>query len=116
MPESVLRHVEQVRHEVERRHAARGPVFVRPGSRSQQDVDGHGIFLRQMFAQRRRDVKPATGQRQGPVTGERIGQEGIVRKTSVHRADARGDGARHTLAELVLELARQACDSARGSC
>ena len=71
--ESVLRHEEQVRHEVERRHAARGAVFVRLGGRGQQDVDGRGIFLRQMFAQRRRDVKPATGQRQGPVTGERIG-------------------------------------------
>ena len=108
VPESVLRHVEQVRHEVERRHAARGAVFMRLGCRGQQDVDGRGIFLGQMFAQRRRNVKSPTGQRQGPVARERVGEKGIVRKSGVHRADARADGARHALAELVLELARQA--------
>jgi hypothetical protein len=59
-----------------------------------------------MFAQSRRNVKSATGQRQGPIARERVSEKGIVRKSGVHRADARGDGARHTLAKLVLELAR----------
>ena len=86
-------------------------MFVRLGRRGQQHLDGARILGRQVLAQRGRHVQAAPRERQRAVTREHVAQEIIVRKSGMHGADHRRDGARRAFSELVLELVRQVRES-----